>query len=115
MSRDKTNKHNISEQNVIQFLFRNIICRFGVPLQIITDNGTQFTGKKVTKFCEDSGIKLSRSHKSYDNVHTLRKVRDNPGTWADLILEIIWAYKTTIRTPTGHPPFTLAFGKTWPP
>lgn len=32
--------NTISEQNVIQFVFRNIVCRFGVPLQIITDNGT---------------------------------------------------------------------------
>lgn len=33
----------ISEENVKQFIFRNIICRFRVPLQIITDNGVQFT------------------------------------------------------------------------
>jgi hypothetical protein len=32
--------------------FTNIIHRFGVPNSIITDNGTQFTGKKFLDFCE---------------------------------------------------------------
>jgi hypothetical protein len=34
-----------SEQAVA--FFTNIIYRFGVPNSIITDNGTQFTGKKL--------------------------------------------------------------------
>jgi hypothetical protein len=33
--------------------FTNIIHRFGVPNSIITDNGTQFTGRKFLDFCED--------------------------------------------------------------
>ena len=31
--------------------FTDIIFRFGVPNSIITDNGTQFTGKKFLVFC----------------------------------------------------------------
>lgn len=84
---------SISEQNVIQFLFKNIICRFGVSLQIITDNRTQFTGKKVKKFCKDSGIKLSFAlvyqpqangqvevtNRTITSI-LKKKVGDNPGT-----------------------------------
>jgi transposase InsO family protein len=36
--------------------FTNIIHRFGVPNSIITDNGTQFTGRKFLDFCEDHHI-----------------------------------------------------------
>jgi transposase InsO family protein len=36
--------------------FTNIIRLFGVPNSIITDNGTQFTGKKFLDFCEDHHI-----------------------------------------------------------
>jgi len=32
--------------------FTNIIHRFGVPNSIITDNGTQFTGRKFLDFCD---------------------------------------------------------------
>jgi transposase InsO family protein len=45
-----------SEQAVV--FFTNIIHRFGVPNSIITDNGTQFTGKKFLDFCEDHHIRV---------------------------------------------------------
>jgi transposase InsO family protein len=39
-------------------LFTNIIHRFGVPNSIITDNGTQFTGRKFLDFYEDHHIRV---------------------------------------------------------
>jgi transposase InsO family protein len=39
-------------------VFTNIIHRFGVPNSIITDNGTQFTGRKFLDFCEDHHIRV---------------------------------------------------------
>jgi transposase InsO family protein len=32
---------------------------FGVPNNIITDNGTQFTARELKDFCADSGIKIN--------------------------------------------------------
>ena len=43
-----------SEQAVLFFL--NIIHHFGVPNSIITDNGTQFTGRKFIRFCDEQHI-----------------------------------------------------------
>ncbi|PKU70276.1 hypothetical protein MA16_Dca021612 [Dendrobium catenatum] len=40
----------ITELNAKQFLWKNIICHFGIPVRVITDNGTQFTGKIFTSF-----------------------------------------------------------------
>jgi transposase InsO family protein len=39
-----------SKQAVL--FFTDIIHRFGVPNSIITDNGTQFTGRKFLEFCD---------------------------------------------------------------
>jgi transposase InsO family protein len=39
-------------------LFTDIIYRFGIPNTIITDNGTQFTGKKFLNFCDDNNIRV---------------------------------------------------------
>lgn len=50
---------SISQENVVKFVFRNIICRFRVPLQIITVKWTQFVGSGIRKFCKDNEIKLS--------------------------------------------------------
>ena len=42
-------------------LFTDIVYRIGVPNSIIADNGTQFTGKKFLKFCDDFQIRLDWS------------------------------------------------------
>lgn len=47
----------ITAANAVEFI-RDLTHRFGVPNTIITDNGTQFTGKKFTDFCDKSGIEV---------------------------------------------------------
>ena len=32
------------------------------------------------------------------------------GVWPDELLGVLWAYSTTMRTPTGETPFKLAYG-----
>jgi ribonuclease HI len=48
---------SIRSEQAVAF-FTNIIHRFGVPNSIITDNGTQFTGKKFLDFCDDHHIRV---------------------------------------------------------
>jgi transposase InsO family protein len=38
--------------------FTDIIHQFGVPNSIITDNGSQFTGRKFLEFCDDQHIRV---------------------------------------------------------
>jgi transposase InsO family protein len=45
-----------SEQAVL--FFTNIIHHFGVLNSIITDNSTQFTGKRFLEFCDDHHIRV---------------------------------------------------------
>jgi transposase InsO family protein len=40
----------------VVLFFTDIVHRFGVPNSIITDNGTQFTGKKFLDFCDDRHV-----------------------------------------------------------
>ena len=47
----------ITAQQVQTFIWKNIICRFGIPHTIITDNGRQFIDKKLMEFYADLGIK----------------------------------------------------------
>jgi hypothetical protein len=46
----------ISAEQVIRFYWKKIICRFGLPKFIVSDNGTQFTSEKVVQFCERYSI-----------------------------------------------------------
>jgi transposase InsO family protein len=51
---------------VVEFI-KEIMYRFGMPNNIITDNGTQFIAREFKDFCADSGIKIN-----YAQCHTLR-------------------------------------------
>lgn len=47
----------VREKEVRDFIWRNIICRFGVPKEIVCDNGPQFIGAKITEFFQSWQIK----------------------------------------------------------
>ena len=38
-----------------------------------------------------------------------KKLSDHKGEWAEDLLKVFWAYRTTKRTPTEETPFALAF------
>jgi len=37
-------------------------------------------------------------------------LRGQKGAWPDELLEVLWAYKMTVRTPTSEKPFKMTFG-----
>ena len=45
---------------VAKFIERNIICRFGVPQEIVFDNGTHFEGE-ANEIMEEYGIQRHKS------------------------------------------------------
>ena len=47
----------ITEQMVHNFVWWSIICRFGIPKALISDNGKQFDNQKFKNFCAELGIK----------------------------------------------------------
>ncbi|PKU60276.1 hypothetical protein MA16_Dca027859 [Dendrobium catenatum] len=113
----------ITEANAKQFLWKNIICRFGIPAKVITDNGTQFTGRVFTTFCKDLHIHLINTAVAHPQTNGQTEVTNRTilrglktrlekagGQWADELPNVLWAYRTTARTPTGETPYNLCFG-----
>jgi hypothetical protein len=49
---------SIIAAKVVEFI-KEIMYRFGVPNNIRTSNGTQFTTSEFNDFCVDSGIKIN--------------------------------------------------------
>jgi transposase InsO family protein len=47
----------INKQFTVKFI-KSIICKFGVPNRIITDNGSQFTSGAFQGYCEDLDIQI---------------------------------------------------------
>jgi hypothetical protein len=54
----------ISAAKVVEFI-KEIMYMFGIPNNIITDNGTQFTAREFMDFCVDSGIKINYASVSH--------------------------------------------------
>jgi transposase InsO family protein len=79
----------------IKFI-KSIVFRFGVPHNIITDNGTNFTSKEFNSYCESMGIKLKFA--SIAHPKTNGQVEKVNG----LICNTSKAYKTTIAVKLIH-------------
>ena len=47
----------IIEKNVRSFVWRCIICKFGIPRVLISNNGKQFDNESFQNFCSQLGIK----------------------------------------------------------
>ena len=47
----------IMEKSICTFVWRNIICRYGIPSVLVFDNGKQFDNDAFRDFCTELGIK----------------------------------------------------------
>ena len=47
----------ITKKNVRGFVWRCIICRFGIPRVLVSDNGKQFDNNSFQDFCSQLGIR----------------------------------------------------------
>ncbi|XP_019197405.1 PREDICTED: uncharacterized protein LOC109191268 [Ipomoea nil] len=56
---------SITSARCKQFIYKNILFRFGVPMQIITDNRRQFESKEFSEFCAQWRITHTRVAVSY--------------------------------------------------
>ncbi|GKU94659.1 hypothetical protein SLEP1_g8119 [Rubroshorea leprosula] len=113
----------LTSRRIEDFLFSSVICRYGIPNQIIADNGSQFNCNSFRDFCSSYGIKLvftSVYHPEANGmVESVNKAilegikprLDQLKTkWVDELNNVLWAYQTTSRTATGETPYHLAFG-----
>ena len=114
---------NIMEKNIRSFVWRCIICRSGIPKVLVSDNGKQFDNDSFWNFCSQLGIRNHYSSPTYPQANgqvevtnrSLLKIiktqLDGPtGIWPEELPSVLWAYKMTVRTPTGETPFRLTYG-----
>ncbi|GJS57991.1 reverse transcriptase domain-containing protein [Tanacetum coccineum] len=72
----------ITGKQVVNFTWDNIVCRFGIPTTIITENGTQFVNDPFKKWAEKLMIQLISTS----------------------------AHRTMKKTSNGETPFSLTYG-----
>ncbi|GKE20208.1 reverse transcriptase domain-containing protein, partial [Tanacetum coccineum] len=114
---------SITGRQVKNFAFDNIVCRFGIPATIITDNGTQLINDPFKSWAEGLGIKLvstsvyhpqangavERANRSImQGIKT--KLHQEGGAWAEELPNVLWAHRTTPKMSNEETPFSLAYG-----
>ncbi|XP_026411168.1 uncharacterized protein LOC113306446 [Papaver somniferum] len=56
---------HIRDKDGFTFIFENIICRFGIPAQLVSDNGKQFEGENIEMLLNAFKIKSGKSTPLY--------------------------------------------------
>ncbi|MCO5553238.1 hypothetical protein L7F22_006759 [Adiantum nelumboides] len=114
----------VNEKTVSKFVYTHICCRFGTPLEIVSDNGPRFRRGLLTEVCEE--LKISHRHSTpyYPQSNGLmekangiitgiirKMVESKPKRWDNFLDGAIWAYRTTYRDATQFTPFHLVYGQ----
>nr|GEW59454.1 Pol polyprotein [Tanacetum cinerariifolium] len=110
-------------KQVKNFVWENIICRFGLPRVTVTNNETQLVNDPFKSWCERFKIKqmntavahpqtnglVERVNKSLMHGIKARLGRERRG-WVDELPNILWAHQTMLKMSNGEPPFSLTHG-----
>ncbi|XP_024630314.1 uncharacterized protein [Medicago truncatula] len=88
----------VTQDEVINFIQKYIIYRFGILETITTDQGSVFTGQKIVKFAENTGFKLLTSSRYYAQANgqveaankslisiIKRKTKRKPKNWHEVL------------------------------
>ncbi|GKC75762.1 reverse transcriptase domain-containing protein [Tanacetum coccineum] len=113
----------ISGGQVKKFVWDNIVCCFGLPGEIVSDNGKQFSDNPFKDWCEKlnitqrfASVKHPQSNGLVERVNRSLgegiKARLGEGNknWIEEIPHVLWAHCTMIKSSNGDTPFFFTYG-----
>ena len=115
---------NMEACTVAKILVENVLCRFGIPQKIHSDQGRQFESNLFQEMCKILGIEKTRTtpyHPESDGMverfnRTLAAmlsayVSDNHRDWDEQLPYVMMAYRSAEHETTGMSPNMLMFGR----
>ena len=111
----------LTAKHVARFLEKNIFCRYGVPHEIISDQGSHFRAE-VQDLLEKYHVKHHKSspyrpqmngavEAANKNIKVIiEKMAENYKDWPNKLHFALWGYRTSIRTSIGVTPYSLVYG-----
>ncbi|KAK6151566.1 hypothetical protein DH2020_014201 [Rehmannia glutinosa] len=113
----------IGESNIKDFIWKNLVSRFGWPRDLVSDNGTQFQGTKIRKWCEEMKVRQHFTSVAHPQANGQVEVTNRAivrgikarlyvarGGWVDELQYVLWTYRTTPKEATGETHFSLVYG-----
>ncbi|GJW88546.1 reverse transcriptase domain-containing protein [Tanacetum coccineum] len=113
-----------SLQSSEEFVFgTNIVCRFGLPGEIISDNGKQFRDNPFKDWCEKLCIRQCFASVKHPQANGLveranrslgegikARLDEKSKDWIEELPHVLWAHRTMIKSSNGETPFSLTYG-----
>jgi len=112
----------VTKKAVVDFVHSNIICRFGIPRTIITDNAANLNSNLMKEVCEQFKIvhhnstpyrpkangAVEAANKNIKKI--LRRMVQGTRQWHEKLPFALLGYRTTVRTSIGATPYLLVYG-----
>jgi transposase InsO family protein len=117
--------NNFTALTTAKFLFNNIVCQFGPPLRILTDQGRNFESELINQLCQMLNIEKLRTTAYHPQGNgaierynrTLKQilskyVNEKHTDWDTYLPQALYAYNTSVHDSTGVTPYEVVFGHT---
>jgi transposase InsO family protein len=114
----------MTHRELITFVLEHMVHRFGIPQTLTTDQGPALMAQQFKEFVGSLKIKLLNSPPYYAQANgqakssnkTLiklikKKIEEHPRRWHKVLLEALWAHRTSKYSATKVTPFELAYGQ----
>ena len=118
---------NFNAVTTANFIYNRIVCLFGTPKRILTDQGSNFEAELTQQLCQLLLINKVRSTAYHPATNgqvermnkTLKQmlacvVNDNHTNWDMKLTPLLFAYNVSIHSATKFPPFEIVFGRKAP-
>eukprot|EP00253_Pinus_taeda_P031745 PITA_31745 len=114
----------VNEDEVVSFVEKFIINRYGIPNALIFDNASYFSSIRLTKFVIEKSIRIRYATNYYPQgnrvadssnknlICIIRKiVTDNQRNWHNTLTNALLADRVTLKVALGNSPYFLVYGQ----
>ena len=114
---------NTTATDIANILINEVICRYGIPFYILSDNGPQFVSQLFNDVCTSLGIKRKFTANYHPQTNMTERVNctlkaqiaiyteHRPSSWDKEIQKLAFAIRTSINETTGDTLAYLNFGR----
>lgn len=113
-----------TSKDICKFIYECICCRFGVPLELVSDQGKEFRNNLIKGMDKMLTIKHKYSTPYHPQCNGLveafngvlqkilfKLVEEHPKDWDMYLERALWACRVSQKSATGFTPFQLVYGE----